>query len=81
MTKMVDQAALKTAMTLQKGYIDEGDQANLSRIQQLETTTEAQGGDIASLKESVGILETGSPFFVAAYAQGTNDSNSTIQPG
>lgn len=81
MTKMVDQAALKTAMTLQKGYIDEGDQANLSRIQQLETTTEAQGGDIASLKESVGILETGSPFFVAAYAQGTNDSTPLFSQG
>lgn len=74
MTKMVDQAALKTTMTLQKGYIDAGDQANANRIQQLESTTEQQGNDIESLKESVGILETGSPFYVAAYAQGTNDS-------
>lgn len=74
MTKMVDQAALKTSMTLQKGYIDSGDQANANRIQQLESTTEQQGNDIESLKESVGILETGSPFYVAAYAQGTNDS-------
>lgn len=71
---MVDQAALKTSMTLQKGYIDSGDQANANRIQQLESTTEQQGNDIESLKESVGILETGSPFYVAAYAQGTNDS-------
>ena len=71
---MVDQAALETAMTLQKGYIDQGDQANATRIQQLESTTEQQGNDIESLKESVGILETGSPFYVAAYAQGTNDS-------
>lgn len=71
---MVDQAALKTTMTLQKGYIDAGDQANANRIQQLESTTEQQGNDIESLKESVGILETGSPFYVAAYAQGTNDS-------
>lgn len=74
MTKMVDQAALKTSMALQKGYIDQGDQANSTRIQQLESTTEQQGNDIESLKESVGILETGSPFYVAAYAQGTNDS-------
>ena len=74
MTKMVDQAALKTSMALQKGYIDQGDQANATRIQQLESTTEEQGNDIESLKESVGILETGSPFYVAAYAQGTNDS-------
>ena len=74
MTKMVDQAALKTSMALQKGYIDQGDQANATRIQQLESTTEQQGNDIESLKESVGILETGSPFYVAAYAQGTNDS-------
>ena len=74
MTKMVDQAALKTSMALQKGYIDKGDQANATRIQQLESTTEQQGNDIESLKESVGILETGSPFYVAAYAQGTNDS-------
>lgn len=74
MIKMVDQAALETAMTLQKGYIDQGDQANATRIQQLESTTEQQGNDIESLKESVGILETGSPFYVAAYAQGTNDS-------
>lgn len=74
MTKMVDQAALKTSMALQKGYIDQGDQANANRIQQLENTTEQQGNDIESLKESVGILETGSPFYVAAYAQGTNDS-------
>lgn len=74
MTKMVDQAALKTSMALQKGYIDQGDQANETRIQQLESTTEEQGNDIESLKESVGILETGSPFYVAAYAQGTNDS-------
>lgn len=71
---MVDQAALETAMTLQKGYIDQGDQANATRIQQLESTTAQQGNDIESLKESVGILETGSPFYVAAYAQGTNDS-------
>ena len=71
---MVDQAALKTSMALQKGYIDQGDQANATRIQQLESTTEQQGNDIESLKESVGILETGSPFYVAAYAQGTNDS-------
>ena len=74
MTKMVDHAALKTSMALQKGYIDQGDQANATRIQQLESTTEQQGNDIESLKESVGILETGSPFYVAAYAQGTNDS-------
>ncbi len=74
MTKMVDQAALKTSMALQKGYIDQGDQANATRIQQLESTTAQQGNDIESLKESVGILETGSPFYVAAYAQGTNDS-------
>lgn len=74
MTKMVDQAALKTSMALQKGYIDQGDQANATRIQQLESTTEEQGNDIESLKESVGILETGSPFYVAAYDQGTNDS-------
>lgn len=71
---MVDQAALKTAMTLQKGYIDQGDQANSSRIQQLETTTEAQGVEIQSLKDRVDILETGAPFYVAAYAKGTNDS-------
>lgn len=71
---MVDQAALETAMTLQKGYIDQGDQANATRIQQLESTTAQQGNDIESIKESVGILETGSPFYVAAYAQGTNDS-------
>lgn len=74
MTKMVDQAALKTSMALQKGYIDQRDQANATRIQQLESTTEKQGNDIESLKESVGILETGTPFYVAAYAQGTNDS-------
>lgn len=74
MIKMVDQAALETAMTFQKGYIDQGDQANATSIQQLESTTEQQGNDIESLKESVGILETGSPFYVAAYAQGTNDS-------
>ena len=108
---MVDQAALKTAMTLQKGYIDEGDQANSSRIQQLETTTEAQGVEIQSLKESVDIeplkervdilettteaqgveieslkdrvdiLETGAPFFVAAYAKGTNDSTPLFSHG
>lgn len=74
MTKMVDKAALKTSMALQKGYIDQGDQANATRIEELEITTEEQGIDIESLKESVGILETGSPFYVAAYAQGTNDS-------
>lgn len=74
MIKMVDQAALETAMTLQKGYIDQGDQANATRIQQLESTTEEQGNDIESLKGSVGILGISSPFYVAAYAQGTNDS-------
>ena len=95
MIKMVDQAALEKSMTLQKGYIDQGDQANATRIQQLESTTEQQGYDIESLKESVGILEstteqqgndieslkesvgilgTVSPFYVAVYAQGTNDS-------
>ena len=78
---MVDKAALKTAMTLQKGYIDEGDQANLSRIQQLETTTEAQRVEIESMKESVDILETGAPFFVAAYAKGTNDSTPLFSQG
>lgn len=95
---MVDKAALKTAMTLQKGYIDEGDQANSSRIQQLETTTEAQrveieslkGSvdimedkvvDIESLKDRVDILETGAPFFVAAYAKGTNDSTPLFSHG
>ena len=78
---MVDQAALKTAMTLQKGYIDRGDQANLSRIQQLETTTEAQRVEIESMKESVDILETGAPFFVAAYAKGTNDSTPLFSQG
>lgn len=95
MIKMVDQAALETAMTLQKGYIDQGDQANETRIEQLEGTTDAQGNDIESLRESIGILEstteqqgndieslkesvgilgTVSPFYVAVYAQGTNDS-------
>lgn len=74
MTKMVDQAALKTAMTLQKGYIDEGDQFNGIRIDRLESIIEEQVNDIESLKESVGILETGTPYYVAAYAQGTNDS-------
>lgn len=108
---MVDQAALKTAMTLQKGYIDQGDQANATRIQQLEstteaqrveieslkgsvdieplkkrvdileTTTEAQGVDIESLKDRVDILETGAPFFVAAYAKGTNDSTPLFSQG
>ena len=74
MDQLVKKEALEKAMTLQKGYIDQGDQANATRIQQLESTTEQQGNDIESLKESVGILETGSPFYVAAYAQGTNDS-------
>ena len=74
MIKMVDQAALEKSMTLQKGYIDQGDQANATRIQQLESTTEEQGNDIESLKGSVGILGISSPFYVAAYAQGTNDS-------
>lgn len=81
MTKMVDQAALKTAMTLQKGYIDAGDQANANRIQQLETTSETHGEDIESLKKSVGILEIGAPFFVAAYAKGTNDSTPLFSQG
>lgn len=74
MTKMVDQAALKTAMTLQKEYIDERDLYNETRIDELESTTEEQGKDIESLKGSVGILGTDSPFYVAIYAQGTNDS-------
>lgn len=74
MIKMVDQAALETAMTLQKGYIDQGDQANATRIEELEITTEQQGKDIESIKGSVGILGISSPFYVAAYAQGTNDS-------
>ena len=78
---MVDQAALKTAMTLQKGYIDAGDQANANRIQQLETTSETHGEDIESLKKSVGILEIGAPFFVAAYAKGTNDSTPLFSQG
>lgn len=81
MTKMVDQAALKTAMTLQKGYIDAGDQANANRIQQLETTSETHGEDIESLKKSVGILEIGAPFFVAAYAKRTNDSTPLFSQG
>lgn len=74
MTKMVDQAALKTAMTLQKGYIDEWDLYNETRIDELESTTLQQGNDIESLKGSVGILGTDSPFYVSVYAQGTNDS-------
>ena len=78
---MVDKAALKTAMTLQKGYIDKGDQANSSRIQQLETTIEAQVVEIESMKDRVDILETGAPFFVAAYAKGTNDSTPLFSQG
>lgn len=74
MTKMVDQDALKTVMTLQKEYIDEWDRYNETRIDELESITEEQGNDIESLKGSVGILGTGSPFYVAVYAQGTNDS-------
>lgn len=81
MTKMVDQAALKTAMTLQKGYIDEWDLYNETRIDELESTTEEQGKDIESLKESVGILGTNSPFYVAVYAQGTNDSVPLLSQG
>lgn len=74
MSKMVDQAALKTAMALQKGYIDNGDQANANRIGQLETTVDEHGEEIDNIKDAVGILETGSPFYVAAYARGTNDN-------
>lgn len=81
MTKMVDQAALKTAMTLQKEYIDEWDLYNENRIDDLESTTEEQGKDIESLKESVGILGTDSPFYVAVYAQGTNDSVPLLSQG
>lgn len=81
MTKIVDQAALKTAMTLQKGYIDEWDQYNESRIDELEIITEEQGNDIESLKESVRILGTDSPFYVAVYAQGTNDSVPLLSQG
>ena len=98
MTKIVDQAALKTAMTLQKGYIDEGDQANSSRIEMLESFTgevvpmvkhlkgsvdilEDKVVEIESLKDRVDILETGAPFFVAAYAKGTNDSTPLFSQG
>lgn len=98
MTKIVDQAALKTEMTLQKGYIDKGDQANSSRIEQLEgftqevipaiqdlmgsvNTLETKVVDIESLKDRVDILETGAPFFVAAYAKGTNDSTPLFSHG
>ena len=99
MTKIVDQAALKTAMTLQKGYIDKGDQANSSRIEQLEggftqelipalqylkgsvDTLETKVVDIESLKDRVDILETGAPFFVAAYDKGTNDSTPLFSHG
>ena len=98
MTKIVDQAALKTAMTLQKGYIDEGDQANSSRIQMLESLNqevipmvkhlkgsvdilEDKVVEIESLKDRVDILETGAPFFVAAYAKGTNDSTPLFSQG
>lgn len=58
MTKIVDQAALKTAMTLQKGYIDKGDQANSSRIEMLEGFTQEAVPMIKHLKESVDIMET-----------------------
>lgn len=81
MTKMVDQAALKTAMTLQKEYIDERDLYNATRIDDLEITTEEQGNDIESLKESVGILGTDSPFYVAVYDQGTNDTEPLFSLG
>lgn len=72
--KMVHEGALRYSMTLQKLYIDLCDISNEIRIDELESTTEEQGKDIESLKGSVGILGTDSPFYVAVYAQGTNDS-------
>lgn len=79
--KYVTNEAMRTCMTLQKGYIDAGDQANTHRIQQLETTSQTQGEDIESLKKSVDILEMGTSFFVAAYAKGTNDCTPLFSKG
>ena len=79
--KYVDIEAMRTGMTLQKGYIDAGDQANTHRIQQLETTSQTQGEDIESLKKSVDTLEMGASFFVAAYAKGTTDCTPLFSKG
>lgn len=56
MTKMVDRAALKTSMALQKGYIDQGDQANATRIQQLETVSETHAEGLHKIAELAGKL-------------------------
>lgn len=73
MTKMVDRAALKQAMQLQKQYIDKGDQANATAISEVSAKANKNEADVATLKTAVETLDTGQPFYVAAYNKGSND--------
>lgn len=59
---------------LQKQYIDKGDKANADSIDKLTQ-------DVVAIKGTLGTVETGLPFYVAAYTKGANDNTPVSSQG
>lgn len=78
MINIVDQAALEKAMTLQKGYIDAGDQANKNQMEQMSKTLEEELGKV---QDDSFFLQMGASFFVAGYSPNSKDFGPVITKG
>lgn len=76
--KYATDEAMRTGMTLQKGYIDNGDSTNARALddakRELKASIDQNSHDIKSVSKKVGLITGPIHYYVAKYAKGSNDN-------
>lgn len=76
--KYATDEAMRTGMTLQKGYIDNGDSTNARALddakRELKASIDKNSHDIESVSKKVDLITGPIHYYVAKYAKGSNDN-------
>lgn len=76
--KYATDEAMRTGMTLQKGYIDNGDSTNARALddakRELKASIDQNSHDIESVSKKVDLITGPIHYYVAKYAKGSNDN-------
>ena len=76
--KYATDEAMRTGMTLQKGYIDNGDSTNARALddakRELKASIDQNSHDIKSVSKKVDLIIGAAQYYVAEYAKGSNDN-------
>lgn len=76
--KYATDEAMRTGMTLQKGYIDNGDSNNARALddakRELKASIDQNSNDIKSVSKKVDLIIGSAQYYVAEYLKGSNDN-------